>query len=136
MIRTYIDSGVLIASARVLDPIARTCLEFLDDPSREYASSIFIKLELAKAIYYKRQEETDFYENFFNNIVSYWARSLEKITFDAHKEACNYGIAALDSLHIAAAISVGCEEFITTEKVEKPIHRTKSIRVISVYDLV
>ena len=39
----------------------------------------------------------------------------------------------MDALHIAAAISVGATEFITNEKLEKSIHRTKRIKVISIY---
>ena len=39
----------------------------------------------------------------------------------------------MDALHIAAAISVNADEFITTEKLNKPIHRTKSIKLISIY---
>jgi hypothetical protein len=38
----------------------------------------------------------------------------------------------MDSLHISAAISVGAVEFLTYEKPEKSIFRTKSIQVISI----
>ena len=44
MIRTYVDAGVLITAARGVAPIAIKALEVLDDPNREFASSIFLKL--------------------------------------------------------------------------------------------
>lgn len=132
MKRTYIDSGVLIAAARGTTPIAIRAMEILDDPDREFASSIFVKLEvLPKAICYKNTAESDFYEAFFN-AVSYWADSLERIVEDAYHQACNSGLAALDALHVAAAISVGAEELVTTEKPDKPIHRATGIKVVSI----
>jgi hypothetical protein len=39
----------------------------------------------------------------------------------------------MDALHVAAAVLVGATEFITNEKPEKSIHRTKSIQVVSIY---
>ncbi len=39
----------------------------------------------------------------------------------------------MDALHIAAAVLVGAEEFVTNEKKEKSIHRTKSIKITSIY---
>lgn len=132
MKRTYIDSGVLIAAARGTTPVAIRAMEILDDANREFASSIFVKLEvLPKAICYKNTAESDFYETFFN-AVSYWADSLEHIVEDAYHKACKSGLSALDALHVAAAISVGAEELVTTEKPDKPIHRATSIKVVSI----
>lgn len=39
----------------------------------------------------------------------------------------------MDALHIAAALSVGATEFITNEKLGKSIHRTPSIKMISIH---
>jgi len=50
----------------------------------------------------------------------------------AYKHACDFGMAALDALHVAAAISVGAEELVTTEKPNKPIHRATGITVVSI----
>lgn len=50
----------------------------------------------------------------------------------AYQLACDFGIADLDALHVAAAISVGAEELITTEKPNKPIHRATGITVVSI----
>jgi hypothetical protein len=64
--RTFLDSGVLIAAARGIDDTALQALQILDDPDREFVSSIFVKLEvLPKAIYNGFREEAAFYQSFF-----------------------------------------------------------------------
>jgi predicted nucleic acid-binding protein len=132
MIRTFIDTGVLITAARGSDSTLQTALDILHDPDREFACSPFLKLELLpKAIYNKRQPEVAFYEAYFE-IVTYWATDLEAILADAYREVAEFGLGSMDALHIAAALAVGAEEFITNEKPEKSIHRTPSIRVISI----
>jgi hypothetical protein len=40
----------------------------------------------------------------------------------------------MDALHIAAALSTGAEEFLTTEKKTKPMFRISNINVISIFD--
>jgi predicted nucleic acid-binding protein len=132
MIITYVDAGVLITASRGIAPIAIRALAILDDPNREFASSIFLKLEvLPKAVYYKNKDEAEFYNTFFK-AVTRWADPLDAIVGEAFKEACNAGLAAMDALHIASAVAVGAEEIITTERVEKPIHRTGLIKIVSV----
>lgn len=133
MIRTFIDSGVLIVAARGEEPISEMAMQILEDPNREFASSIFLKLEvLPKAIYNQQIAEVRFYEEYFNS-VSHWATNLDEIINKAyHIEASQSGLGAMDALHIAAAVSVGAVEFITTEKAKSSIHRTNSIRIISI----
>jgi predicted nucleic acid-binding protein len=133
VIRTFIDAGVLIVAARGEDVIAERALEILKDPNREFASSVFLKLEVVpKATYNKRTDEVEFYEEFFG-AVTYWANDIERIIQDAYQESCQSGLGAMDALHVMAAVSVGATEFITNEKPEKSIHRTNSIRVTSIY---
>ncbi len=50
---------------------------------------------------------------------------------DGYNIACKYGLSAMDALHIAAAISVGAEEFIITEKPTKPMYRVTGLKVVS-----
>jgi predicted nucleic acid-binding protein len=50
----------------------------------------------------------------------------------AQQQAEKFGLSALDSLHVAAAISASADEFITTEKPGKPLHRVRDFRIISV----
>lgn len=130
--KTYIDSGVLIAAFRGTTTVAVKATEVLDDPQREYATSLFVKLEvLPKARYNRQLAEVDFYETFFAG-CSIWANELEKIVESAQQLASDFGLGAIDALHVAAAISVGADELITTEKPSKPMHRISVIRVISI----
>jgi predicted nucleic acid-binding protein len=129
-ILTFIDSGVLITAARGIDTKALKAFAFLDDPDRAFVSSIFIKLELLpKATYNKQRDEEAFYNAFFA-AVTVWAEPAA-IVEPAFTAACLHGLAALDSLHIAAALISGATEFITTERSEKPLHRVKDLRIIT-----
>ncbi|MEG3437234.1 hypothetical protein V0288_08900 [Pannus brasiliensis CCIBt3594] len=131
MIRTFIDSGVLIAAARGVGNGADRAIEILGDTRREFASGVFLKLEvLPKAIYNGRTAEADFYQTYFD-AVTYWATDVETLIEAAYQESTRYGLGAMDALHIVAAVSVEAEEFITYEKPGKSIYRTESIRVIS-----
>ncbi len=132
--RTFLDSGVLIAAARGTDEMALQALEILDDPNRAFVSSIFVKLEvLPKAVYNRFREEARFYESFFDNDVEFWVGFSDEMVEMAQQHAGKFGLGALDALHVAAAISAEVDEFITTEKPGKPLHRVKGIRVISIH---
>lgn len=131
-LKTYIDSGVLINAFSAVPEVSFNANQVLDDPSREFASSLFVRLEtLPKALYNKRSEEAEFYSVFFSN-VTHWASDLEQITQVAERVASSYGLAAIDALHIAAALSIAADEFVTTEKSTKPMHRVTEIQVVSI----
>lgn len=133
MIRTFIDAGVLIYAARSQGDLAERALQILEDDNREFCSSIFLKLEvLPKALYNRQSSEVKFYETFFD-AVTYWATDINTIIEMAYQESSQYGLGAMDALHIAAAVSLGATEFITNEKREKSIHRTHRIKVISIH---
>ncbi|MGK7878109.1 MAG: type II toxin-antitoxin system VapC family toxin [Xenococcaceae cyanobacterium] len=133
MIRTFVDTGVLIAAARGTGVGAQRTLNILRDPNREFATSIFLKLEvLPKAVYNQRTAEVEFYEAYFD-MVTHWATDIEQIIEAAYQKSAQSGLGAMDALHVAAAMSVGAVEFMTYEKPEKSIYRTKSIRVISLH---
>jgi predicted nucleic acid-binding protein len=133
MKRTFVDAGVLIAAARGTDAVSVSAMEILDDPDREFASGVFVKLELLpKSIFNKKQAEVDFYMAFFD-VVAHWATDLDAIAEEAYREACALGLAAMDALHVAAARSTGADEFVTTEKAGKPIHRVKSLAIVSIH---
>ncbi|MBN3897799.1 MAG: PIN domain-containing protein [Nostoc sp. NOS(2021)] len=131
---SFIDSGVLVAAARSVGELSEKALSILEDSEREFASSVFVKLEvIPKAISNRQTKESEFYETFFSSIT-YWANDLDKIVQDAYQIASQYGLAAMDALHVAAALSVGAEELVTTEKRTKPMHRVTSIYVVSIFD--
>ena len=131
---TFIDSGVLVTASRGVEDLSNKAISILAAADREFASSAFIKLEvLPKAIYYKQTDEVEFYQTFFD-AVTYWANDTEQVIQDGYDIGCKYGLAAMDALHIAAAILVGAEEFITTEKPTKPMYRVTDIKVVSLFD--
>jgi predicted nucleic acid-binding protein len=134
MIRTYLDAGVLIAAARGKAPLATKALDILDDPNRQFVSSVFLKLEvLPKAVYHKNSSEVEFYEAVFDAVTD-WAESNDEIIARGYKEALAYGLSALDALHVAAAVILDADELVTTEKSDKPIYRTAAVKVVSLWE--
>jgi predicted nucleic acid-binding protein len=124
MIVTFVDAGVLIAASRGRTDVSAQAMAILDDPNRAFASSEFIRLEvLPKAIFNGKTIEAEFYSSYFQ-AVTHWPDNTDAVV--------RFGLAALDALHVAAALSVGAEELITTEKRSKPLHRTMGILVRSI----
>jgi predicted nucleic acid-binding protein len=131
MTRTFIDAGVLIAAARGQHALSLLALAALDDPDREFASSVFVQLEvLPKALFHRQEAETEFYQAFFA-AVKHWAAP-QKVCRIALELASESGLSAIDALHVAAASVVDAEELITTEGSTKPLHRTRRVKVISI----
>jgi predicted nucleic acid-binding protein len=134
VIRTFVDAGILIAAARGQHDVSERAMAILDDPEREFASSIFVQLEvLPKAIFNRHQAEADFYRAFFN-AVKHWAKP-ETACSAALDVASESGLSAIDALHIAAAEAVGATELATTERRTTPLHRTRRVRVTSIAPL-
>lgn len=130
---TYVDSGVLIFAAQGRTAEAALALPFLADPTREYVTSDYVRLEvLPKCTYHRRQPEIDFYSEFFR-LNSRTIPTSPALLQYALEEGCNTGISGLDAVHIACAVFAGAEEFITSEKHNTPIHRTTKVRVVSIF---
>jgi predicted nucleic acid-binding protein len=122
----------LITAFQGIQAVSIKANQILNDENREFASSRFVKLEvLPKATFNKQQDEAEFYETFFSAVI-HWATDLEEIIQNAEQLACTYGLAAMDALHVAAALQIQADELITTEKPTKPMHRVKSIQIISI----
>lgn len=129
MTRTFIDSGVLIAASRGIDEVSQTAMGVLDDPERVYVTSDLVRLEvLPKAIYNKRAVEAEFYRLFFDGVEEVVAIT-QTLVSQALNEASQYGLSAIDALHIAAAKSVAVEEFVTVERTTKPLFRVSGLKV-------
>jgi len=125
----FVDAGILIAAARGDDEVAKRAIELLDDPDIRFASSIFVKLEvLPKPLYQNRKDEVLFYETFFAS-VSVWAEPSPELVQNAYEEAINSGLSAIDALHIISAATVNADEFVTTEKLSRPIHRSRLVNI-------
>ncbi len=126
---TFVDTGVLITAARGQGDAALRALRVLDDPGRTFASSLFVKLEaLPMPTYHKRHHEVAFLNAFFTRATR-WPESSDEVIKRAFAEASGAGIAAMDALHVAAALIVGADVLVTTEKRRKPLHRVRSIQV-------
>jgi hypothetical protein len=110
---------------------ADLAMSYLYDPLREYITSDCVRLELLpKSTYNQRPEETEFYNRFFSSSLR--VPLSEGVIELAMEEGCRTGIAGMDALHIACAVSADAEEFITTEKTTKPMYRTNLIKVICI----
>ena len=132
MTLTFVDTGVLIAATRGLPEESHRAAAVLFDPSRTFASSVFVRLEvLPKPLYFRRRAEVAFYRAFFRR-VSVWTPIDMALTVAAYREATVTGMAAVDALHVAAARRVGATELITTEGATKPMHRARGVTVVTI----
>jgi predicted nucleic acid-binding protein len=132
MLRTFLDAGVLIAAARSAGVDRERALRVLDDPGRIFLTSAFVYLEvIPKTVFFDRPLERTFYERYFSNAV--WFTDLKRIETTARHEAAKCGLGAMDALHLAAAHLSRADEFVTTEKPEKAVHRCELIKVVYVF---
>jgi hypothetical protein len=130
-VRTFLDSGVLLTAWRGRD--AAAALAVMDDPQREFCTSQLVKLELMpKPAFFKQEAEIQFYQTHFRAATSEEPLSRE-LGEAADELARQHGLAAVDALHLAAAIRQGAEEFITAEKPGKPMFRVRGITVKSIH---
>lgn len=129
---TFIDSGVLITAATGMGELSERAMEVLDDPGRTFVSSDYVRLEvLPKAVYYRNDEEAEYYRAFFES-VSRWAQSSPDLARRALDLACQFGLGARDALHVAAAEREGAEELVTSEGPTKPLFRVTSMLITSI----
>jgi predicted nucleic acid-binding protein len=132
VIRTYIDSGVLIAASHGTGDVGRRALAAIADDHREYVSSDYVRIEvIPQALYHKRAAEVRFYEAFFEGVSVYVSFNAMHWT-RAYEEACECGLAPIDALHVATAVLAQCEECVTTERSTSRLHRARNIRIVSI----
>jgi len=126
-----VDSGLLIAVAQGKNDVYEEALAVLDDPEREFVSSIYVKLEvLPNAVYMECEDQVEAYQEFFDN-VSRWVPSSPELSDRALDLAREHGLHAVDALHVAAAEAEGAE-LVTSEKPTKPMFRVSSTTVTSI----
>ena len=131
---TYLDSGVLLAAWRSAE-LRPAALRVLEDTDRQFATSQLAKLELLpKPVFEKRPIERAFYQAHFEEAVATQPLD-EQLGKAAQVLAEKYGLAAVDALHLSAALRAGAEEFYTSEKPGKPLFRVKELKVISLHSL-
>ncbi len=132
---TYVDASILIhaAAKSTAETFARKMRahQVLNDPSRTFVSSAFLKLEvLPKAKWFNKKREIDIYDAFFR-VVESWSPDAELI-LPALDLASDFGLGSLDALHLCAAKHFGAE-LISAEKPTKPIYRAYS-NISSIYE--
>jgi predicted nucleic acid-binding protein len=128
---TFLDAGVLLTAWRGQPVDADAAIALMEDPQRAFVTSQLVKLELIpKAAHFKQSAELNFYNVHFDAAIGEEPLSKE-LGKSADKLASKYGLAAVDALHIAAAIRQGAREFITTESPSKPLYRVTEISVKS-----
>jgi len=87
-------------------------------------TSAFVKLEVdPKVAFHAYPLQRALLDEFFMEPTVTWARDLNGLVSLAIAESERYGLAALDALHLAAALMLAADEFVTTEKPGKPIYR-------------
>lgn len=128
--RSYLDTGVLITAWRGLGSAGLTALEMLDDPDLLLVVSDSVWLELLpKPLHEKRRDEVEFYQAVFDRAERLpW--SLEVLHL-AQNLARQHGIAAMDAIHAAFAVSHFVDELVTTERPEKPLFRIEQLKIRS-----
>ena len=127
MIRTYLDSSVLIQAVQGVDGDKTAAL--LEDPEREFVAASFLKLELLpQPTFHKRKAELEFLEDFFARVVD-WCEASEDLVAAALEEAGAVPLSAVDAIHVAAAKRLKADEFITAERPGKPLHKARGLKV-------
>jgi len=64
-----------------------------------------------------------------------WASDLNAVVNLAVSEAERYGLAAMDALHVAAALLLRADELITTERPGKRLYDVENLRVLHLDDV-
>ena len=129
---TYVDSGLLIAVAQGRDEVYEAALSVLDDPERDFVSSVYVKLEvLPMATWLGQEDQVESYQEYFDS-VSHWAPSSPELSNKALDLAREHGLGAVDALHVAAAEAKGAE-LVTTERPTQPMFRVTTLSVTSIH---
>lgn len=127
--RVFLDTGVFIAAWQGHAPYALEALALLEDPEIELCTSSLTELELLpQAEYHRNRAEAQFYRTCFT-------RPLCRCEIDgalvalARDQARAHGLHAMDALHVAVALRTRAQEFVTTERTEKPLYRVSALKV-------
>lgn len=133
MIRTFLDTSVLISGWRGIPVRQIKALTILSDHKREFICSPFVQLELmTKPIWNKNTDELNFYEEYFKTVNS-WVDNFAQMNDEAMRLGGKYGLGAMDALHIAASHLTNVDEFITAERPTSPLSRVKEFTILSIH---
>ena len=126
------DSGVPITAYIAASELKEPALRVLEDPDRVFLCSPFVHLETTpKALFNKRNGEHRFYQLYFRRAET--TNDLKQIFDEGFREAARAGVGPMDALHLAAAHVLQADEFITTEKPAKSVHRSSLVKVVYLF---
>ena len=130
--RTYVDAGVLIHAARGRAELSSRALAILEDPGREFVASPFLRLEvLPKPLFFRRADEVEFYRTFFDAVAA-WLDDPRPAIDDALRLASEFGLGAMDALHVASARALCADELVTAERPSSPLCGCRALRVTTI----
>ena len=131
-VRTFPDSGVLIALYRGGATVEAPAANLLDDSGRIFLSSPFVRHEVSpKAAHNRRLDEYRYYQAFFRRAE--FCDDLKAILNLVARESARSGLGAMDSLHIAAAHILRADEFVITERPGKSIYRSSLVKIVYLF---
>lgn len=131
--RTYLDSGVLIALAQGEERRYQAAADLVRQADRRFVSSDMAWLETVPSAAFARLAPVrDIYEWFFAG-AEMIAIDADIVT-EAKALAMRFGVTGADAIHAAAALHAGAIEFVTTEKMSKPIFRVGGLRVVALIE--
>lgn len=123
---TFVDASVLIAAYRGEEPVRSQALAILADGNRRFVRSEFLELEtIPKPTYHQRADEVAWLRSFFDSKSTMPVPSHLALVALGRQKACQYGLSAIDALHLAAALESSCDELVTTEKRERAFGKVK-----------
>jgi len=132
-VRTYLDSCLLIAAAQGEEDISKRAFQYLDDPSRTFVSSEYVRLEvIPKPTRHGYSEQVELYEEIFaNSEVIEPSTAISKKATDL---AIEHDLGTMDALHMSVAIHAGVDEFVTAESPEKPFFLVSEMKSSTIYE--
>jgi hypothetical protein len=128
---TFLDAGGLLSAARLSSPHRLKALTLLADSRRKFVTTDFIKRETTlKCDYHGYRQQVEFYEDFFEN-VDIFLTDVEPIIAGAYQAGKQYGLNALNALHISAALLAQADEFVTTGRPNSPFQNVRGLKILS-----
>jgi predicted nucleic acid-binding protein len=133
---TYPDANVILYVFSENEIRMQRARAIFEDMTRTLVTSDYLWLEtMPKMIYSKRDAQVKYTKGLFRR--SKCVPLSDAIVTQAKELAATYGLAGMDALHVACAISGGAGELVTFEKPTKPFFRVPPnvLRITSLYDV-
>ena len=131
MIRTFVDTGVLILFARVDVRDQLRVMPFMYDPQRRFVVSPFVELELLPTpMRTGRADQLKFYREFLTKAE--WIVDLKKIVEETFEVLLETSMPLADALHVGAASAADCDELLTAERPGRAMFANRRVKVVSI----